>query len=133
MKFNKSKNKKLKGYITLVVVIILTPFLLLQGINLVNTSIDILKISTSTTTRNKQYTQEQSCWEEILYFLKNNEELLGNREIKTPEIICKFNVSKIEENKYKITLETEKDSLYSFKEKYVFYDRENLKYIASQN
>lgn len=126
------KNKKTKGYITLVVVILLVPFLLLQGINLIHISIDIVNVAKNSVNHNSQYIQEQSCWEEILYFFRKNDEIVGELELQIPEITCKFLVEDLGENKYKIYLETEKNNYYSFSERYVFYDIESIKYISSQ-
>lgn len=127
----KIKNKKLKAYITLVVVILLVPFLLLQGINLVNTSIDIVHVSTSSIFNNKKYIYEQTCWEEVLYFLRNNDELIGEQVIQTPDLECNFTIEEIQEEKFKIILETLKEDYYSTTTKFVSYDQENLQYIPS--
>ena len=131
MKINK-KTKKLKGYITLVIVILFVPFLLLQGINLVNSSVDIFHISTNSITSNKQYIDEQSCWEEIMHFFKKNTEIIGSREINTPTITCVFFVQDLGADKYKVTLETDKNSLYSFSERFVLYGSDSLQYITLQ-
>ncbi len=71
MKMIKLKKKKMRGYITLVVVLIFIPFLLTQGINLLYMSIDIVHISGNSIASNRQYIDEQTCWEEILYLFKN--------------------------------------------------------------
>ncbi len=127
-----NKNKKTKGYITLVVVILLVPFLLLQGINLIHISIDIVNVAKNSVNYNSQYIQEQSCWEEVLYFFRKNDQIIGEVELQIPEITCRFSIENLGGNKYKISLETEKNNYYSFSERYIFYDIESIKYIASQ-
>jgi hypothetical protein len=129
MKF-KLRNQTTKGYITLVVIILLVPFLLLQGINLVNTSIDIVHISSSSISRNRQHINEQTCWEEILYYFKNNGDILGQKIITTSEIHCVFLVEEIDIDKYKISLNSQKDNFHSFSQRYVLYDNNNLDFIV---
>jgi hypothetical protein len=128
----KKKENKMKGYITLVVVIILVPFLLLQGINLVNNSIDIVHISKNSIFTNKKYINDQTCWEEILRFVKKNEEIIGSRTIGTPEIACEFTIQEIEDDKYQITLETTKEGYYSKKTRFILYNSDTLQFISSQ-
>ena len=127
----KVKGKILKGYITLVVVIILVPFLLLQGINLVNNSIDIVNVSKNSILTNKQYIYEQTCWEEILYFVKNNDTLPSTLSLLTPNITCEFDVEAIGETKFKITLETIKDDYFSSTTRYIVDDAGALQFVSS--
>jgi hypothetical protein len=131
MKIKKEK-KQMKAYITLVVVILLVPFLLLQGINLVNISIDIINVSSSSIISNKRNINEHTCWEEILYHIRHNQEFLGHKLITTSEINCDFNIEAIATNEYKVSLESIKEDSYSFASRYIFYNGDKLRYIPSK-
>ncbi len=123
--------KNMRGYVTLVVVIMFVPFLILQGINLVNMSVDVAHISTNSVAGNNQYVDEQTCWEEVLYFLRTETVVPVGGSINFSETECEFFVQDLGENRYRISLESYKDDFYSISERYIFYDNSVLKFIPS--
>jgi hypothetical protein len=125
-----NNKKNMKGYVTLVVVIMFVPFLLMQGINLVHMSIDIVHISSNSVSSNKQYIDEQTCWEEILYFFRNNSNILGAKSINLQNTSCDFFVEELEQYNYKITLESHREGFFSTSERYIFYDQDELKFLT---
>ena len=131
-KKNKSKKKNMRGYVTLIVVLVFIPFLLVQGINLVDMSIDVVHVSSNSVASNRQYIDEQTCWEEILYFFRNNNGMSYEKSIDFSYTTCDFNVQEIEEHSYKITLESSREGYYSSSERYVFYDGEVMRFLTLQ-
>ncbi len=126
----KINKKNMKGYVTLIVVIMFIPFLLMQAINLVNMSIDIVHISVNSVASNKQYIDEQTCWEEVLYFFRNNTDILGAKSINLEHTSCDFFVEELEQYKYKVKLESHREGFFSASEKYIFYDKDDLKFLT---
>ncbi len=130
MKKIKIKKKNMRGYITLVVVLIFIPFLLIQGINLLYMSIDIVHISGNSIASNRQYIDEQTCWEEVLYSLKNSSEIPSEKSIDSSDTHCNFVVQEIGENNYKISLESSRENYHSSSDRYIFYDGEVIKFLT---
>ena len=128
--------KNTHGYVTLIVVIMFIPFLLLQGINLVNMSLDIVNTSSNTVSSNNQYIEEQTCWEEVSFFILNSNgaNILGERVVEFSDTTCSFFIEGLpmEEDKYKISLESHRYDFFSSSEKYIFYDEEVLRFITLQ-
>lgn len=133
MKINFCK-KNMRGYVTLIVVIMFIPFLLLQGINLVNMSLDIVNTSSNTVSSNNQYIEEQTCWEEISFFILNSNgaNIVGERLVEFSDTTCNFFIEELlmEEYKYKISLESNRYDFFSSSEKYIFYDEEVLRFLT---
>lgn len=131
---NKVCKKNMRGYVTLIVVIMFVPFLLLQGINLANMSLDIVNTSSNTVSSNNQYIEEQTCWEEVSFFILNSNggNILGEKVIEFSDITCNFLVEQLpaEEYKYKISLESHRYDFFSSSEKYIFYDEEVLRFLT---
>lgn len=87
------KKKKALGYITLVTVIILIPFLLLQGITVVKSSIDMIKASKIFSVRNGILIEKNNCFEETLKFIKNNSEYIGEKTFNINDSTCTATIS----------------------------------------
>jgi hypothetical protein len=96
--FKPSKKETVSGYITLVTVIILIPFLLLQGTLIVKSSIDMIKASKIFSTRNGILVERNNCFEEALKYIRNNPEFTGDKSFYVGIASCDVAVTNMGED-----------------------------------
>lgn len=127
----KHKNH-IKGYIALTMILILVPALVLTGITLMSSNINLLVSSKSITNISLLKVKSTTCLEEALFRLNRNPALSGELTYNFSSDLCIVNITnETDPNIRKLTIEIS-DSGYTYHlEKYV--DISQNPFIVSNN
>ena len=84
-----------RAYVTLITVIVLIPFLTLQGVLIIKSSINMLKASKIYSIKNDILVNKNNCFEEGLKYVKANPDFNGTKSIPMEESTCDVTVQEL--------------------------------------
>ena len=83
----------MKGYVALTTILIITPLLLLMGINSLYSNITTLSVSKMNFDSQRLSINSDTCLEEAIYKIKRNRSFVGDLEIIKDDWSCSTNIA----------------------------------------
>ncbi len=123
---------KIKGYIALTMILILVPALVLTGITLMSSNINLLVSSKSIVNNSLLRVKTTTCLEEALFRLNRNPALTGEMTVNLADDQCIVNITNdVDPNIRNITINIESSGYFYQLDKYV--DISQNPFIVSNN